>query len=128
MDSLTDEEWEVQQALKDYRWEPDRDDAFVPTRVLYQVYRQFVGGLQWREAGTSTLSMQQFGVALSRVYPFHDEGPDAGSDPSRPPNRVRRTWHGKRMWGYLGLVGPETVATTDQPGRPKRRLEHDDET
>jgi len=118
-DYLTDEEIEVQQALKDYEWQPDNHQAFVPTRVLYQVYRRYIAQLAWREPTTTNLSMQQFGVVLGRLFPFEDEGVMANERPGRHPNRVRRTYHGRRMWGYLGLVGPETITSRDQPGRPK---------
>lgn len=107
-DVLTDEEWEVQQALVEYKWEPDNLLAFTPTRVLYRLYRQYIAGISFRETET-TLSRQQFGVALRRVYPFEDEGPD--------PYKVRRRWHGRKMNGYLGLVGPETIESKDTVGR-----------
>lgn len=117
-DWLTDEEWEVQQALKDYTYNPEDIRAFVPTRVLYATYRRHAAQQQFRDPTTATLTQQQFGVALGRVFGFKELGVVANDDYGRHPNRVRRTWHGKQMWGYLGLVGPETIYSRDAPGRP----------
>lgn len=100
----------MQRALKDYRWEPTRTKAFTPTEVLYRLYREYIGSFTYRDPEVTELSKRQFGAALRRVYPFDEEGPD--------PYRVYRTVHGKRCWGYLGLVGPETIETSDERGRP----------
>jgi len=119
MDMLTDEEWEVQQALEVYEFQPENERAFVPTRVLYAAYRRSIAQRQFRDPMTTVLSQQQFGVALGRVFSFKETGLVANEEGGRHPNRVRRTWHGQRMWGYLGLVGPETIESRDSVGRPR---------
>jgi hypothetical protein len=115
-DRLTPEEFEVQQALNkaEYRFDPYQVQMFVPTKVLFQVYRRYIAGLRYRGDGYDVpvdLSIRQFGAALNRVYP--------------EPEKVRRTWHGKRCWGYLGIIGPETLQTQDERGRPRHDTEDD---
>lgn len=108
-DTLTDEEWEVAQALKEYIWQPDQRLDFTPIMEMYNCYRRYVGRQAYRDPFTQTLSVRQFGAALQRIYPFDEEGPN--------PFKVRRTYHGKRVWGYLGLVGPLTIQSRDVCGK-----------
>ena len=115
---LTVEEFEVQQAMirGGYEHDPYRTTAFVPTAVLFQVYRRYIGTLRFRGDDQDTpvdLGLRQFGAALNRVW---DE-----------PQRARRSWHGTRRWGYLGVVGPESLVTRDEVGRPPWDVDLEDD-
>jgi hypothetical protein len=117
-DHLTIEEHEVAQAMEraGYKHDPYQTASFVPTRVLYQVYLRYIGSLMYRmddnEGMPQDLSPRQFGAALCRVLGLERT------------DRIQRRWHGKKCWGYLGIVGPEAIETRDEPGRP--RIDADD--
>jgi hypothetical protein len=120
-DHLTVEEEEVQQALDQagYERDPNAIHSFVPTAVLYQVYRDYIAGLRFRNLGDDMpvdLTTRQFGAALRRVLDLTDE------------EKVFRSYHGKRMRGYLTIVGPNAYETRDEPGRPKINVFDDDPT
>ncbi len=88
--------------------------------MLYAAYRRYIASVPFREPFATTLNPQQFGIALGRVFSLKESGILANEEQHRHPNRVRRTWHGKAVWGYLGFVGPETVMTASAPGRPQK--------
>lgn len=107
---LTTEEWEVATALDEagYKHDPYAIRSFVPTRVLYREYIAYIRSKPYRHLNDDPpddLSIKQFGAALNRAW--------------CEPQRVYRTWHGKRCWGYVGVTGPEAIETRDEPGRPR---------
>jgi hypothetical protein len=114
-DRLTDEELEVSDALIEYRLDTSLPASvqcrtFVPVKVLYRVYREHVAGRQYREPGVRTLNHLEFGAAIRRIFPLVEDGPD--------PFFVRRSYHGRAEWGYLGLTGPECILSNATKGRP----------
>jgi hypothetical protein len=116
---LTGEEEDVARALREYTADPEQVHPadFVPTSVLYQAYRDYVGQFTRYPDDPATLNTRQFGAALLRVFPDLDEWDE---DLKRNPNRVQRRYHGKKKWGYLGVKGPLSIRTQDEPGRPRR--------
>jgi len=105
---LTDEEYDVQNALHEYTDDPDEVDFhdFVPTTVLYQVYRDYAAHFATDPYAPPTLTIRQFGAALLRVFPNLDE-----IDPQtkKNANRVQRRVNGKRVWGYQNFKGPLSI-------------------
>lgn len=118
-EALTPEEEDVQRALHEYTADPTRVSPadFVPISVLYSVYRRYVGQFVRYPDDPDTLNLRSFGAALLRVFPDLD---DWDPDLKQNPNKVRRTYHGKRMWGYMGMWGPLSIESRDMPGRPSR--------
>lgn len=116
-DILLPEEEDVQRALREYTADPNESHPadFVPLKVLYRVYRDYIGQFIRYPDDPDTLSIRQFGAALLRVFPELD---DYDPDIKRNPNKVQRRYHGKKAWGYIGLSGPLSVRTRDEPGRP----------
>jgi hypothetical protein len=112
-DDLTPEEQEVQRALSDYVHLDNGASItdFVPTRILYQLYREYRVRFTDEYSDAVELTPRQFGAALCRVYPHLDDDREA--------HRVRREYAGKRMWGYIGLKGPLSIKARDQAGRPQ---------
>jgi hypothetical protein len=116
-DWLTEEEEDVRHALSEYTANPLKVNArdFVPTQVLYGVYRRWVAQFVRYPDDPDTLSLRQFGAAFLRVFPdLDDYDPEIG----RNPNQVRRMYHGQQLWGYMGLRGPLSVRSHIMPGRP----------
>ena len=119
---LTAEEYDVLQSLRDYTDDPDKAgmNDFVPTRKLYQTYRdwhaQHCSALD--PEATSPLTKSQFGSALKRVFPHLADEWDSELQ-NWDTRRVRRRVNGKLVWGYCCLKGPESVQTQDYVGRPK---------
>lgn len=110
-DQLHDAEWEVIEALKQsgYGYDEAHITSWVPTEVLYRAYRTWIGTLKYREPESETLNPEQFGAALRRVFPFE------------PDDHLRRKFHGRRLWGYARVTGPEAVEVREVragPGRP----------
>lgn len=114
---LTEEERDVGLALKAYRFEPHRVDMFVPVLCLHRTYLRHLSMQGGTGFDSDELGIRAFGAAIRRVFPFDDEGSD--------PYFVRRWYNGKRLWGYLGLVGPMTKPTHSGPGKPKKPLHND---
>ena len=104
-DVLTDHERDVASALRDYRVTDDRYDSFTPTENLWQMYRNWYLRSGNRIAPPTMLTRNQFGMALRRVF-------DLGDDEC-----VIRSVQGKRMRGYLCLVGPESINVGQEKGR-----------
>lgn len=104
---LTDEEVEVQTALKEYNFEPEDCDFedFVPTTELYFRYLKYAreSGERWLQV----LTPGQFGLALQRVF---------GIELDR---KYRRRVDGRAVNGYAYVRGPGGVRTHVNPGRPK---------
>jgi len=113
-DLHTPEEQQVYGIVVDYAQDPENADLryFVPTRVLYEAYREWWLQFEWRWVGApQLLTPEQFGSALRQVFPeLCDHG-----------RRVKRTYKGRREWGYLGLKGPGSIISHTCRGRPKRR-------
>lgn len=128
-DYLTPEEFEVQAALKEagYKWDENELRSFIPTRVLYQVYRRHIAGKTYRHLdGVEDLTLSQFGAALGRIYPGLNERGDTRDSRGRPRSmrRVKRRWRGVSAWGYVGFTGPDCEMSRDERGRP--RIEDED--
>ena len=103
--SLTEEEFDVQQALREYTADPDvaHPNDFVPTEVLYRIYRDYAARFASDPDAPKPLTKRQFGAALLRVFPDLDErDPELGDCICH----VRRTYDGKLKCGYRGLSGP----------------------
>jgi hypothetical protein len=117
-DLYTPEEDQVYGVLAEFEGDPWNPDLryFTPTRILYEKYRQWYCQIDWRWADApSLLTEEQFGSALRQVFPqLRDYG-----------RRVRRSYHGKREWGFLGLRGPDAIISTDRRGRPKKAVNSD---
>lgn len=108
-EEMIDVENLISDALYQYEYDPRRGlNTFVPTGVLYRTYLAHRGTL--RDAPPA-LSRLVFGIILQRIYPFWEKGPD--------PYRVQRRVNRKRVWGYLGLIGPGCILTNDSPGSPR---------
>jgi len=114
-DRLSPEEFEVRESIAEAGYTFDEMDleSFVPTDVLYRVYRNWITARQQfrlqQDEPPDDLNPRQFGAALNWVFDLEDR-------------KVRRRWHGKKKWGYLGFTGPEARPTRDCPGRPRVRL------
>jgi hypothetical protein len=118
-DNYTPEEEHVYGALGDIEGDPENPDLryFTPTRILYEKYRRWYCQIdsRWADA-PQLLTEEQFGSALRQVYPpLREYG-----------RRVRRSYHGKREWGYLGLKGPDAIISIDRRGRPKKKAANSD--
>lgn len=116
---LLPEEEDIQRALKDYTADPDKahPDDFVPTKVLHDTYCRYARQMAGDPDTPPPLNISSFGAALMVVFPDLDNrDPETGHNDSK----VRRTYHGKPMWGYRGIVGPESVRTRDYVGRPSK--------
>jgi len=115
---MAPEEEDVAAALREYTTDPDvvtpRD--FVPTHMLYQLYRDYVARYASDPDAPKPLNNRSFGAALIRVFPDLDE-----KDPETRcnPNRVRRIYNGKQCWGYMGIKGPLSIKSHPGPGRPR---------
>lgn len=108
----TPEEEMVLTALKHYCFDRDKTTVqdFTPTIALYEAYRKYANDF---DLGTNDcpelLNPTQFGVALRRV--FHLD----------PQDKVQRRINGRRVAGYVGVTGPESVRVYTSPGNPKLR-------
>lgn len=100
---LDTEEWEVQQALREAGYSyakthPEGEYWWVPTKILYQAYRKYIGTKPLRKFNDPSpvdLTPQQFGVALNTLWPAI--------------RRVRRKYHGEWMRGYNRILGPLAI-------------------
>lgn len=116
---LTDEEEDVEWALQQYTADPEvaHPDDFVPTKVLYRIYCRAMREYSRDPDANEPLDISSFGATIPRVFSDLDNAdPELGDNP----NKVRRRYHGKLMWGYRGLKGPESVRTRDYVGRPPK--------
>ena len=119
---LEEEEKDVARALSEYTTDTREvhPDDFTPIRVLYQTYRDHIARFLNDPTSPDPLDIRSFGAALMRVFPdLDDYDPAIGGNP----NKVRRRYHGKKMWGYMGLKGPLSLRTHGIPGRPKHDYE-----
>lgn len=118
-DVLTPEEQDVAQALRVYKTLDQGADVndFVPTFVLYRVYRDYVARFTHPSEQVGTLTIRQFGAALVRVIP-HLEEADWDGKKWKPVYKAQRQYHGRKCWGYCGLKGPDSLRTLDEVGRP----------
>ena len=106
---LSPEECELKHALREYTYDPERTTAFCAINVLFTEYQRYTMQLSHREYGVVTLTRQQFGIALRRVFGL------ASTD------RSRRWLNGTRVYGYVGFVGPGSIDIGNYWGgrRPK---------
>ena len=109
-DYMSPEEEHVFDALKQWSFEPSKATVldFVPTRVLFELYRAYVSQFDYTASGeVSVLNATQFGVALRRVF---DISPD---------RRTKCVYAGRREVGYRFVKGPGSIVTQSTRGRPK---------
>jgi hypothetical protein len=105
---LSSEECDIVEALKDYTTNSGiaTSQDFVPLFILYDLYKRTHFSFSHLDEAV-LLTPQQFGCAVRRVFPRLES------------NRVRRTYNGRREWGYIGLKGPASVRVNEGPGRPR---------
>ena len=123
-EQLTPEEEEVRDALSQagYEMQDEHTDTdpwtlFTPIQVLYDEYLAYTLTVQ-RDWGVENLSVQQFGVALRRVF-----GVGLWPEYDRKDWTRRRTVNKKRVFGVSHLKGPETIRLPFEMGR--RPKHHD---
>lgn len=97
---LTPEEQDARTALVDYTSEDATCADWVPTTVLYRIYRHWRGANRWRHdpEAPPPLTPRQFGRAIRRLFPAA--------------TRCRRRYHGKEHYGYCHITGPECIHST----------------
>lgn len=115
---FTPEEEDVAAALREYTADPDKTDArdFMPSKLLYQIYREYVAHTSNDPGSPGMLGPAQFGAALIRVFPDLDDWREPGQRLCNA--KVRRRINKKRVWGYQGMKGPLSIRTQTEPGRP----------
>lgn len=118
------EEADVAMALKDYKGlltSPDEVDLqdFMPTFRLYYLYREYMLRQNLSLEPREVLGPKKFGAALAQVFP-HLQDRERSSQTGRliRPHRTRARYHGKTVWGYLGIKGPDSIRVYGERGRP----------
>lgn len=126
LDMLTEEEKDVQKALLAAGYESIDTapgevsvDDFTPTAILYRVYRQHVAQFSHPFEDVEILSYRKFGSVMARVFPHLEDQFINGRGRLTREYRARRSYHGERCWGYLGIKGPESIKSYSEAGRPR---------
>jgi hypothetical protein len=130
-ETLLAEEQDVKTAMAQagydsYDTDPTVDpDDFTPTAVLYRVYRRHVAQYVDPLDDVEVLSRRKFGAVMGVIFPHLEERDIHPTRGLVRVNRVQRTYHGRRVWGYLGVRGPESIRARHHRGRPPHEEQHD---
>ena len=102
---LTPEERDLKTALRDYTTSGATARDWVPVAALMRTYRTYLAQKQAKQRRSfdpedtiAPLTIRQLGRAMRRAFP------DIG-------RCTYRHYNGRQIWGYAGLIGPESIDT-----------------